>query len=263
MTIRPDEPVARSPLPGALPAALPPEVDWLFFDLDGTLWDHGGASLQALRQVCDEFHIPADAFIPRFEKANDEAWGQLEEGLTTRDRMRVERFQKALAGIDPAFARRDAAERISGRYLEVYLTDPAAYWIETGHEVLEAAARAGKRVALLTNGFSDTQFRKVELAGEAGVIEFIWGPEEAGCLKPRRKFYTTALERAGCEPVSALMIGDSLTSDVLAPLALGLKAWWFNPGKTPLPPGSPSFPIFAHLRELLPLFNHTGGQAAD
>ncbi len=238
----------------SLPGRIPEPVEWIFFDLDGTLWDHAGASLRALQRTCEEFGVPADAFIPLFEEINERAWKALEEGRTTRDRMRVERHQEALSRIDTALATSIPVEGFSQRYLEIYLEHPNRHWIDGGREVLEATARAGWRVALLTNGFADTQARKIEAAGESGCVEFIWGPEEAGCLKPRRSFYTTALRRAGCRSEQVLMIGDSLKADVLAPRDLGIDAWWFNPTRDPLPPDNPDIPAFFRLTDLLPLF---------
>jgi FMN phosphatase YigB (HAD superfamily) len=237
----------------SLPDRIPEPVEWIFFDLDGTLWDHAHASLRALRRTCEEFGVPADAFIPLFEEINERAWKALEEGRTTRDRMRVERHQEALGRIDTNLASSIPVETFSRRYLEIYLEHPNRHWIDGAREVLEAAACAGWRVALLTNGFADTQARKIEAAGEAGCVEFIWGPEEAGCLKPRRSFYTTALRRAGCRSGQVLMIGDSLKADVLAPRDLGIDAWWFNPTRGPLPPDEPDIPVFSRFAELLPL----------
>jgi len=257
---------------------VPGEVAWVFFDLDGTLWDHAGSSMRALHQVSREFGLPPDAFIPRFEEANDAAWKQLAEGKTTRDRMRVERFAIALAALDAPAAPSIDVDRLSRRYLEVYLQDPNGHWIDGGREILEAVDRAGKRVALLTNGFSDTQVRKIEEAGESQAVDFIWGPEEAGCLKPRRAFFETAMARAGCDPGQALMIGDSLTADILPALSMGMRAWWFNPdgetaGKRPevaitgarggmsgmASSSPPPCPSFSRLAQLLPLF--AGGGA--
>lgn len=51
---------------------------------------------------------------------------------------------------------------------------------------------------------------------------------DVGTIKPDLKIYKELLKMAGCQPEEALMIGDSLENDVLAPKSLGMKAIHFK-----------------------------------
>lgn len=163
-----------------IPERLPDGIEWVFFDFDGTLWDHALASLRALTRLCAEFSLPADAFIPLFEEANQRAWAALAEGRTTRERMRLARFAQTLAALDPALPASTPVEQLSRRYLGIYLEGPAAYWIRGARATLRATRRAGLRTAVLTNGFSDIQAPKLRSIDEGRRMEFLWGPDEAG-----------------------------------------------------------------------------------
>jgi len=211
------------------PFVLPKGIHWLFFDLDGTLWDHVGASQAALRAACRNFGIPEEEFLPLFEEANRRAWKLLTEGLTTRERLRVDRFSEALSALVAPSCRAADPDAVSWFYLKQYLKNLSPYVLEGAREVIETARGRNLRVAIPTNGFRDTQIPKVEALGLELMVNFLWTPEEAGCLKPAPEFFRGAMRRANCRPCEVLMVGDSLQDDILPALALGMHAAWFNP----------------------------------
>jgi len=57
-----------------------------------------------------------------------------------------------------------------------------------------------------------------------------------GVSKPDPRIFREALRRLGAGPGQAVMVGDSMTSDVGGALGAGLKAIRFNPRRLPLPP---------------------------
>ena len=60
-------------------------------------------------------------------------------------------------------------------------------------------------------------------------FEFVLDSAAFGVKKPGRAIYEEALRRAAVRPANALFVGDSLTSDVLAPRRLGMQALHYRP----------------------------------
>jgi len=229
----------ETPDPAAAAASsspLDPAVRWVFFDLDGTLWDHESASQDAIRAACERFDVPYEEFHPFFDLENRKAWELLCEGRITREQLRVSRFRLALAALARPPREVDPDE-MSLYYIHQYLERMEPFVIDGAAEVLRAAHARGLRIAALTNGYRDTQAPKLDALGARERFDFLWSPEEAGRLKPAPEFFLSAMRRAACQPREALMIGDSLEADIRPAIALGMSAWWLRrPGGEALEP---------------------------
>ena len=68
---------------------------------------------------------------------------------------------------------------------------------------------------------------------------------EAGCSKPGLQIFRIALDKAGCKPQNAVMIGDRLDNDIIPVKELGMKTIWVKQGYTKYQPQSdiPDFTI--------------------
>ncbi|MFD4814928.1 HAD-IA family hydrolase, partial [Streptomyces sp. NPDC058418] len=75
-----------------------------------------------------------------------------------------------------------------------------------------------RRLVLLTNGPGDGQRRKVESSGLLGLVPDVVISTEVGFAKPDRRAVSLAIERAGGQPDTAIMIGDTYDRDVLGAL---------------------------------------------
>ena len=65
-----------------------------------------------------------------------------------------------------------------------------------------------------------------ERLGGFGILRYftyIVSSWDVGAMKPDPRIFETALERAGCPPHEAVMIGDRLDNDVAPAKALGMK----------------------------------------
>lgn len=88
-------------------------------------------------------------------------------------------------------------------------------------------------LGLLTNGTPDLQWRKIEGAGIRGYFEEIVISGEFGVAKPDPRIFDETLSRLGASAGSAMMIGNSLRSDIGGAQAVGMKTVWVNSaGKT-------------------------------
>jgi len=241
-------PNASSPTPES--AAPPPA--WIFFDLDGTLWDHRASSERAIMALCRQYELSPMAFLPVFKHCNDVLWKDVAKTRMSFATLRVRRFEMALQQAACGCASLSAQE-LSEFYLQKYVEE--AHLVEQAAEALEAASRIA-RVAVLTNGACEVQNRKMAHLGQAAAcVEFLLCAEEVGAFKPEREFYEAGLCRAGNpDPATVLMVGDSFLEDALMPRRLGWQAAWISEGR-PTPEGAEGINVYASLAEFTRCLN--------
>jgi len=136
---------------------------------------------------------------------------------------RLEAWSRALAEYganDPSFAEQLAdtfqSER-RGRHVVYPDTKP------TLDDVRERY-----RVALLTNGAADLQREKIRESKLAPFFEVIVISGEVGVRKPEPEIFALVLDRLGVTAGTAVMVGNSLGSDVAGAQRAGLKGVWLN-----------------------------------
>ncbi len=92
---------------------------------------------------------------------------------------------------------------------------------------LEILAR-DHRLAMLTNGAPAIQQCKIDGSGLRDFFDPIVISGEVGIGKPDPRIFEITLEHLGAAPDHAVMIGNSLHSDIGGANAAGIKAIWFN-----------------------------------
>lgn len=113
----------------------------------------------------------------------------------------------------------------------------------------------GIRLALITNGSSRLQRRKIEKYGLASFFDCILVEGEFGVGKPDERIYLHALAQLETLPAGAWMVGDNLEWEVAAPQRLGIFAIWHDAAGTGLPASSKVYPdsTIRALSELIEL----------
>jgi len=95
-------------------------------------------------------------------------------------------------------------------------------------ETLEALQAKGYRLFAASNSFGHLQRSRLEHAGILHFFEDTYISMDIGYDKPDIRFYQEALRRCGLQPSEVLMIGDSMTTDVLGAQAAGIDARFFD-----------------------------------
>jgi len=72
--------------------------------------------------------------------------------------------------------------------------------------------------------------KRMEAFGIRHYFDLIISSAEEGVAKPDRRIFEIALERAGCRPEEAWMVGDRLDNDILPAVKLGMKTLWVRQG---------------------------------
>ena len=83
---------------------------------------------------------------------------------------------------------------------------------------------------IVTNGVASTQQIRIGDSGLQPYFKDIFISELLGSQKPQKEFFDHCFERIpDFDPSLALIIGDSLTSDIKGGNNAGIETCWFNP----------------------------------
>ena len=205
----------------------------LLFDLDNTLFDaatcESAAFDYALRTggVADpRRHLAA------YVEINKALWAAVELEKLTPNEVQARRFadlvEKEGLRADPRVVA-DAFVVGMGRFGDLY---PGA------RDVLQILA-AEATLGLVTNGLGEVQRARIERLELDCLFEAIVISGEVDTAKPGTKIFDLTFEALGWPAKeSALMIGDSLSSDIAGGTNYGIATCWYNPSREPLPPRS-------------------------
>lgn len=198
--------------------------DIVLFDADGTLLDFAKAEEKAFFAVFNkEGILPTEEMFARYKVINTGFWSMMEQGLISKERLVVERFERLFEEfgytLDPV--------QFNSSYL--HCLSFGSHLIEGATELLESLH--GKvRLAMVTNGVSATQYRRLKDAKIDHFFEVIIVSEDAGCQKPDPAFFEYTFTRMGNPDTSrTLIVGDSLAADIKGGNYAGITTCWFNP----------------------------------
>ena len=85
------------------------------------------------------------------------------------------------------------------------------------------------RIYIASNGATINVKGRLATTGLDRYIDGVFISEDMGAAKPDAAFFDICLERIGEPRDTCIMIGDSLTSDMLGAKNAGLESVWFMP----------------------------------
>ena len=199
--------------------------DVLLCDADNTIFDFTKAEENAFAIACAHAGIDgAERLLPVYADINSAMWKLLELGGITQSVLRVRRFELFLTAIGRTdIDARDMGDTFADALGRQSVPLPGA---------VEAVARWSRMlpVVIVTNGISKVQHGRMEGSEVRHFISGMVISEEVGAAKPDPRMLELAMEKAGVtDRRRALMLGDSLSSDIAAAANTGVDACWFNP----------------------------------
>lgn len=208
---------------------------FLLLDADGTLLDFDKDMDHAFRatyETCFSSQRPfSQELLDCYETCNSRWWQKLERGECTKPQLVVARFvdflrETGLSG-DP--------EEINRLYFE-NLGQGGALLPGALELVRDLAQRY--QLYIVTNGNAATQKPRLAHSGLMDYVKEYFVSEDAGATKPDKRYFDYVFARIpGFSKESALLIGDSPTSDMLGAQNAGVDSLWYNPKGEPLPEG--------------------------
>ena len=226
----------------------------ILIDWDDTIGDFSNAALKSLRAMYDEHNLQAcyadfERFFEIYETHNLDLWRRYGLDEVTKDYLEFDRMFYPLT-MAPKPLPQEECIRLAQTMQDEHLRMTTHFFslLPDAERVVRYLAKHYPLV-VLSNGFVEVQYDKINKSGLRDCFTDIVLSEEVGCQKPNPRIYEIALQRGGWKAEDVLMIGDSWTSDIHGAIAAGIDQLWIHEGETDLP----STYKVAHLSEVLSL----------
>lgn len=205
-------------------------IEFLFLDLDDTILDFHKAERIALAKTLTDFGVePTEAVLGRFHIINKQHWERLERKELDREGVQVGRFRELFRelGLDvDAKAVRDQYEENLG----------IGHYFLPGAEEAVISLSKKYRLFLASNGTASVQHSRLTSANLYRWFENVFVSQEIGHNKPSIEYFEGCFARIpGFDRKKAMMVGDSLTSDILGGINAGMTTCWINSNGLPAP----------------------------
>lgn len=199
-------------------------IEFLFLDLDNTILDFDMAEHSALGKTLRSFGLePTDEVRRRYRRINWDHWERLERQELTRQQVVVGRFETLLK----EFGMAADAQAVSRTY-EDNLAFGEHHYIPGAQEALERLSKKYK-LYMVTNGTAHVQRPKLAASGAGRYFQDIFISELMGADKPSAEYFRRCFERIdGFDVSRAMIVGDSLSSDIQGGINMGMRTCWVN-----------------------------------
>lgn len=200
----------------------------IIFDLDDTLWDYQQNSEDTLLQLCGDYQliengVEAKRFIEVFRIVNNGLWDQFDRGEITRDVIRKERFPSIFNKLNLNL--NGIAMQMQDSFMEICAAKPKLV-----HGVKEVLEEFNSKYTyhILSNGFDEIQFTKIESAGIGHYFDQVITSGSAGYRKPEPEIFDYILDKIGTTKTQCVMIGDNPLSDIEGAHRYGMDQVYYN-----------------------------------
>ena len=206
-------------------------IEFLFLDLDDTILDFHKAERIALGKTIRQFGVePTEEVLHRYHLINKWHWEQLELGTLTRAEVLTGRFKMLFAelglDVDP--------EKMQAGY-EHNLS--IGHWFLPGAEEAVDALSKKYRLFLASNGTAVVQKGRMTSANLYRFFEKVFVSQEIGHNKPSKAYFDACFAQIpDFDPAKAMIVGDSLSSDIKGGNNAGIRTCWVNPNHAPRNP---------------------------
>lgn len=197
----------------------------LYFDLDNTILDFTATEHKAIAKLLALHGLPvSDEIISRYSAINQTWWERFEKGEIEKREIYSGRFREFLDfyGFD------GNPQKMADGYFE--LLSHGFDRMDGAEKVLQYVKECGYTVCITTNGMSRTQYRRIDGCGLKKYFDYIFVSEEAGHQKPEVEYFEFVMANTPEKDKSkVLVIGDSMSSDILGGINFGIDTCWINP----------------------------------
>ncbi len=221
----------------------------VFWDLDNTLLDFTASEKYAFDTCMREAGLtPTDELLSLYSRINLSYWKMLERGEIAKEVLLGQRFVSffeaaGITGVDVT------------RFKDTYqkLLGSVCYYLDHSLTLCREIHKTCRQY-IVTNGVASTQRNKLTLSGLMDVMDGLFISEELGWEKPAAEFFACCFRQLPeLKKEEVVIVGDSLTSDMLGGNNAGIACCWYNPSGQPVPDQIRIDHTIEDLWQLLPL----------
>ena len=201
----------------------------LLFDVDDTLLQFEKGQHDALRTIFKTYGVSYEEGLETFQSISRSLWEAAERGDISIQTILTTRFTKWLE----AFELEGDGVALDEQFRASLSTKD--YQFPGARQLLERLAPS-YRLSIVTNGVGETQKQRLQASSLDDYFPHRFISSEIGVQKPHVEFFEAVFHQLpSFQAERALVIGDSLTSDMEGARRAGLASCWFNPNGKPLP----------------------------
>jgi putative hydrolase of the HAD superfamily len=202
----------------------------LFFDLDHTLWDFDANAKETLVEIYALFKleqkgvVPFEDFYKLYKIHNEILWDRYHKGFITGEELKWKRMWRTL--LEFKIGDEQLAKEMSEKFLEI-LPGKKLLFPHT-IETLDYLLDKNYQLHLITNGFENTQWKKLNNSGLNIYFTHVVTSETSNSIKPHKEIFDYALNKAGAELRQSIMLGDNLEADIQGAMNIGMDNIFVN-----------------------------------
>ncbi len=166
-------------------------------------------------------------FHEKYVPINDRYWARYHHGIVSKEKLRHGRFYDTLKEF--GIKDNELAETMADSYISISPKMTALF--PDALDVLKYLQEKKYSLHLITNGFAEVQWIKLEHSGLKSFFEHIIISEEVGTQKPDKEIFELSIKRANTTAYESIMIGDNYNTDIVGARNAGLDQIFFNPKK--------------------------------
>lgn len=217
------------------------KYETLIFDLDDTLIDNNESIKYAFKIILKELGLVySEELFLKWKKFDNAYWDTWESGtmilpspINTLESkityLRANRFILFFKDLNLSFLSAIAINELYCSMLGVNIVE-----IEGARNLLKDLYNKYE-ILIATNGPKEAANNKLKKANLNSYISKVICSEEIGFSKPMKGYFNYLFEQAqNKNKEKMLLIGDSLTTDILGGMRNGIDTCWFNPNDNPL-----------------------------
>lgn len=219
---------------------------YLLFDADNTLFDFDNGNRNAFHRVCLAHDLPeSEDMFKLYEECNSALWAAFDRGEVTKEFLVVERYRRFLALL--------GLERDPAACNNTHLSSLGQNTLLLPHalEVCQTLSQT-HTLYIVTNAVASVQRSRLAGSDIAPYIAGAFISEDAGASKPTAEYFDYVFAHIdGITHENCLLIGDSISSDILGAVNYGIDSCWYNPKHAAKPE---SLAINYEITDLLQLY---------
>jgi len=195
----------------------------LLFDLDDTLLDFGANEIDSLNKLFQQHgYTFSDELLQIYNSVNKQLWVDYEKGNIPLDNVINSRFSETMLRLGKV---------VDGTQWETIYRELLGNGCQLMDGALEVCQNlsVSHRLFVITNGITRTQIKRLKQSGLYDYFENIFDSQSIGFQKPSKEFFDYVMSHIeNFNMKEALIIGDSLNTDIKGGLLSGIDTCWIN-----------------------------------